>query len=330
MHRNIIKHLLIIIILIIPIVKIYASKIEVKKVEYKKQFQAPNSINRKINVYSDLNRKIIASILDFINKNTGLSLNLAIDHSKNSDIYFGSVNSYRSDKIINYQSEYWKAIDSFYKREGIFLWCKWYSCIAYNRVLIKLQDSNDYLSSFCGKITQINPEKDPSMLFVLNTLYKAYGKNIITDINDSIPVYKNSEGDLVDSIESGTYTVAITKDTIFKPSIKKGYPINLEYRSFKSRKYPVTTVLGYNIVFIPEESSNIQGAKFVIDFISTKEFQKFIAENYYHPIIKTNNQMDNEPKDWLEIEYNEEDINNLINLWKSIAYPDDIEKLLKQ
>lgn len=303
-------------------------------------FQVPSGVQKKITVFSNLNNSSISPVLEFINSKTGLSCRLHENSGKNYlpdvnyDIFIGFCVNDRSIKIYNYNSPAWDAVPAEYHKIGVYTWSKWYSCLAVNTVLMKnftIHRSNA-LKKLIGKVTTANPVTDLLTLAVLNTLYQAYGTEILIEINNSIPLYMETGEDLIFAIESGRYSSAIAIDGYFRNSINRAYPIGIFYESFIIEKYPVTTVSGTNTAFIPETSSNREGAGYVIDFMAGSTFQTFIAGACFTPVLavgggEEESQFPPEPEKTLLFECSLSGMDELIKKWEDIIYPEGLEDI---
>jgi len=324
----------------IPLLYCSSKKAEEKPAE-EPAFKVPSGVPKKITVFSNLNISSISPILEFINSKTGLRCSLNEKSGKsylpegNYDIFIGLCVKDRSIKIYNYNSQTWDAVPAKYHKSGIYTWSKWYSCLAVNSVIAEgftIHRSN-ILKRLIGKVTAANPVNDLHTLAVLNTLYQAYGPEILIEINNSIPLYMETREDLIFSIESGQYSGAIAIDGYFRDSINKGYPVGIFYESFIIEKYPVTTVSGTNAAFIPEASSNREGAGYVIDFMAGVTFQTFIANTYYTPVLAVNgedegkSQFPPEPQKTLLFECSSSWMDALKKKWENIISPEGLEDI---
>ena len=203
------------------------------------------------------------------------------------DLFFGTCVEVDYTRIYDYISTSWKDVDQSYHKNGVYTWSIWKSCIAYNTLFSKefALEAPNALETIIGKLSAIDPLKDQLLFFVFYTLYQTYGEQILVDIDNAIPQYRESKEELIFTIESGQYPVVIGIDGYFRDPLSRGYPIKILYSSFNEEKYPVTTVTGNNIIYIPENTTNRKGAEFVIDFMATEIFQSYLVHTYFTPIL---------------------------------------------
>jgi ABC-type Fe3+ transport system substrate-binding protein len=180
-----------------------------------------------------------------------------------------------------------------------------------------------------------DPADDVLTLAIIGTLYRHYGKEILIDLNNTIPVYKDSGEDLVFTIESGQYSGAIGIFGYFKQSMLTGYPINIFYESYAPNKYAVTTVSGTNIVYIPETSSNKEGSEFLTDFLAKSIFQTFLLNTYHTPIIEVSVEEETgilfpeAPDNTLPFDPEISTFEEVLIIWKEILYPEGAKEIVE-
>ncbi len=320
-----------------------ASKPKEEQTEEKPEYNVPQGVPRWITVFSNLEKKSMTGILQFINKSTGLNCKLSEENGRrllpdgDYDIYIGINLNDKSLNIHNYDSGSWAEINPEYKKKGVYTWSKWFSCFAVNNVIeenFSIYRSN-VLRSLKGKITMADPADDAVTLSIIGTLYRLYGKEILIDINSTVPFYRDAGEDLVFTIESGQYSGAIGLSGYFKQSMTAGYPINIFYESFDPNKYPVTTVSGTNIVYIPDTSSNKEGAEFLIDFLAKSYFQTFLLNTYYSPIIEVSTEegtgilFPEVPDNTLPFDPDISIFEEVLIIWNEILYPEGVKELVE-
>jgi len=315
-------------------------------------YKAPSQIKKTIEVFSNFDRDMIIPVIQFINSSTGLSCSLTAKSEGikvlkgKYDLFIGTCFQDDPVNIVNYSSGTWSKIGSSFYKDGVFIWSKWHSCLAVNSIFteeLNIEVPNTLpveaaheLPLLIGKITTVNPVNDPLLLSVFSTLYRTYGKDILIDINNMVPLYRSSREELIFAVESGQYPAVLGIDGYFQNSISKGYPISIVYSSFSKEKYPVTTVSGNNIVFIPADANNREGAKYIIDFMASSIFQSFLLNSYFMPILKTSPQTGNqdlstdEPEKVLPLECDKSGLEELKQVWEELAFPKGTKKILNQ
>jgi hypothetical protein len=278
-----------------------------------------------------MDQAIISPLLDFIDAQTGLECRLSIQDNffipseGKYDLFMGICPQGGPAKIFHYRSKALRDLDSDLFENGVLVWSRWYSCIAVNRLFseeIKLEQKR-----LEGKMTSVNPEKDRFLWLVLYTLYRKYGKAILEDINALIPLYKDSQQDLIFTIESGGYPAVFGIDSYFKQSIEKGYPIDIFYSSFSPERYPSITVTGNNIAYIPEGAENLEGAGFILDFLIGSAFQSFISQTSFWPVLHS---VKEEPKGVIPVECDVKESETFNILWREIAFPGIIREMIEE
>jgi hypothetical protein len=334
MGKWLLRILVALLVLALPSHFLFPSKKDDQQPSEETVHRAASSIRKNINVLSNLGETTITPILDFINTQTGLACGLRnikygeVTADLQYDLFIGFCFDIKGEKIFNYESSGWKERKISHVHEGVFTWSKWHSCLALNNLFLNEQ-SMDEIESFemlTGKITALNPEKDPLIQAVFFTLYKKYGRDFLIEINDAVPLYRESKEELIFAVESGQYSGTFGIDGYFRKSIAGGYPISIYYRSFNKGKYPAITVSGENIAFIPEKSMNREGAAFVIDFMSSEIFQSFIEESAFTPVTVDNLQVGDHfsrlPEEVIPVECDPEGLEDFIDAWKQIAFPE--------
>lgn len=331
------------ILIYLPSALFAASKPKEERTEEGPEYIVPQGVPRWITVFSNLEKNSMTEILQFINKSTGLNCKLNEESGRSLlpdgdyDIYIGINLNDRSLNIHNYDSSLWAEINPEYKKRGVYTWSKWSSCLAVNNVIeenFSIYRSN-VLRSLKGKMTMADPADDAVTLSIIGTLYRLYGKEILIDINNTIPFYRDTGEDLVFTIESGQYSSAIGISGYFKKSMIAGYPIDIFYESFNSNKYPVTTVSGTNIVYIPETSSNKEGAEFLIDFLAKSLFQTFLLNTYFTPIIEVPTEEETGflfpevPENTLPFDPDLSAFEEVLIIWNEILYPKGVRELVE-
>jgi ABC-type Fe3+ transport system substrate-binding protein len=319
------------------------SKTEEEEKKDEPAYGVPQGIPRRILVFSNLEPGPISSILQFINKSTGLNCKLSEDSGTNLspggefDIYMGVNLNEKYRKIYNYASDSWDEINPEYHKKGVYTWSRWYSCLAVNEAIE--EDFSIYrsavLDSLKGKATMVDPSDDAIALSIIDTLYRFYGRDILIDLNSTIPVYRETGEDLVFTIESGQYASAIGIAGYFTDSIITGYPIQLFFESYNSEKYPVTTVSGTNVAYIPDTSTNREGSEFLIDYLASSHFQEYLRNTYYHPILEIEYDKEfsdlfpGEPKNVMPVEADLDSLEKVLIIWNEILYPEGVKEVVE-
>jgi len=296
--------------------------------------KAPSSVRKNVVVLTDLDVLHINPVIDFINENTGLSLNLSKEKNGSNtqyDLYLGTCMPEQFPDISDYRSpSLGKAAVSLH-RKGVFTWAWWHSSVVVNSLFFEDRDIalSRLLEDYTGKLTTINPFQDSLMFRVFYTLYEAYGAEIIEDICSVVPVFKTDRDSLVFSIESGQYPIALGVDGYFRKSVSKGYPLEIFDTSFGGDKYPLTTVRGENIAFIPEQTRNMEGAKYVIDFLGSDLFQNHLEDTLFTPVMHTGKEDSPlDPGNTIQAKCGSTNFEEFKKLWLTIAYPEGTEELI--
>jgi ABC-type Fe3+ transport system substrate-binding protein len=320
-----------------------SAKQQEEKTAEEPTYSVPQGVPRWILVFSNLEKHSMVPILQFINKSTGLNCKLSEDSGTNIspggeyDIYLGVQLNEKSGKIYNYQSDSWNKADAEYHKRGVYTWSKWYSCLAVNRAIEEDFSiyQHDVLESLKGKTSMVDPSTDVVTLCIIDTLYRSYGREFLVDLNSSVPVYRKTGEELVFTIESGLYSSAIGIAGYFTESIITGYPIGIFFESYKMNKYPVTTVLGTNVAYIPDTSSNREGSGYLIDFLASSLFQEFLLNTYYFPVFETEaygepgSLFPEEPENVLPAESDLSSMEQVLAVWKEILYPEGVKDIVE-
>lgn len=329
--------LLLLIFLTIPFLLSYSARKEGEGVEEEKTFIVPPEIKKDVVLLSNLEDSIIGEIINFMNSKTGLSCQLInLEGSKiqkeTYDLFLGSGIPYDTENILNYHSRAWVSINPIYINNGIYVWSTWNGSFILNNLFAEnTSDNANLLKNYQGKITTINPLRDPLVLIFFYTLYKHYGEGIIIDINNSIPIYLNSREELIFALESGQYPGALGIEGYFKKSVEKGYPLSVIYGGFAGDRYKKTSVSGKNIAFIPKNSSNVEGAGHIVDFMASSIFQKFLDLTPFNPIYNdTNETLTGQTGDFLIPDLDEEGLEEFKRIFEGIAFPEELKKALSK
>jgi hypothetical protein len=303
-------------------------------IEEEKSYRAPSNIKKRVGVISNFEQGTISPILEFINAQTGLEcrlirqLNIPQDNAaaqgEDYDLFLGTCPQRIPEKIMKRNAKALKGLDPSLYRDGVLIWSRWYSCIAVNRLFSEEIELNP--EKLKANLTTVDPQKDRLLWLVLYTLYDAYGKGILEDINNLIPLYRESPEELIFTIESGSYPSVLGIDGYFTESIKKGYPIDLVYSSFSRNKYPVTTVAGENIAYIPRSSENPEGADYILDFLMGTLFQRYLAERSFRPALSENQK----PQNTIPAQCNFDRADEFHTQWMEIAFPEIIEEMIEK
>jgi hypothetical protein len=296
--------------------------------------KAPPAVRKNVIVLSDLDVPLINPVIDFINASTGLSLNLSKENHDSSpqyDLYMGMCMPEQLSDIADYRSPAWEKVAASFSRQGVFTWAQWQSSIAINTLFFEDRDIalSRLLENYTGKLTTINPLQDILMLRVFFTLYEVYGVEIIEDICSVVPVFKTERESLVFSIESGQYPIALGVDGYFRQSVSEGYPLEISTASFGGDKYPRTTVRGEGIAFIPEQTRNMEGAKYVIDFLGSDLFQDHLKDTLFTPVLHAGREdSPRDPESVIQAMCSSTGLEEFKKLWLAIAYPEGTEELI--
>ncbi len=296
--------------------------------------KAPPSVRKNVVVLTDLDVPLINPIIDFINKSTGLSLNLSKEKNNSNtryDLYMGTCLPEQPYDISDYRSPAWGKTAASFSRQGVFTWARWQSSVVVNSFFFEDRDIalSRLLEDYTGNLTTINPFQDSLMFRVFFTLYEAYGAEIIEDICSVVPVFKTDRDSLVFSIESGQYPIVLGVDGYFRKSISKGYPLEIFTTSFGGDKYPLTTVRGENIAFIPAQTLNMEGAKYVIDFLGSDLFQNHLEDTLFTPVLHAEREDSTiAPEGVIQVKCGSTGFEEFRKLWVSIAYPEGTKELI--
>jgi hypothetical protein len=228
---------------------------------------------------SDLQKKAITSLADFITRQTGIELAVlpypengtTAATERNFDLFMGCVVDFRRFDLLSYQGGAW---DKYPERSanGVVLWSWWRSCVVLNQT-VPGADSAD----LAGLMTMCRPPSDRLAAAALYTLYQRYGREVLEYLHSHIPLYAGAPGELRAWLESGRYAGAYTVDGRFFQSAADGYPVQFRYDGLSSPEFPEMSVLGRNIAFISAQSSSPDAARAVIDFLAAPAFQEFAS-----------------------------------------------------
>ena len=303
-------------------------------IEEEKSSRAPSNIKKRVGVISNFEQATISPLLEFISSQTGLECRLigqlsipedaATAQGEDYDLFLGTCPQRIPAKIMKRNTKALKGLDPSLYRDGILIWSRWYSCIAVHRLFSDEIELN--IEKLKGKITTLDPQKDRLLWLVLYTLYDTYGKEILEDINSLIPLYRESREELIFTIESGSYPSILGIDGYFTESIKKGYPIDLVYSSFSKDKYPVITVAGENIAYIPRSAENPEGADYILDFLMGTPFQSYLAEKSFQPSRFEKQK----PQNTIPVQCNLDRADEFHTQWMEIAFPEIIEEMVEK
>jgi ABC-type Fe3+ transport system substrate-binding protein len=191
----------------------------------------------------------------------------------------------------------------------------------------------DALHTLFGKLTAMDPGKDLMTNAILSALYLRYGRDVVEDIAETIPVYRSTREELVFSVESGQYAAALGAEGFFRSSVARGYPLTIDFGSLNAGRYPATTVFGRNVAFIPRSASNREAAEFLIDFMADETFQSFLADTPFVPLnpelLAKKGVRIGFPASVVEWAYDEKDLTEARLLWEALALPESVKNLIK-